>query len=331
MDRMRIHAILGLLLAPSDLPQRSVSASRSSSFIPFVPAIVLGGILSVNSIQPGGWIFLGLLFGSIVVGGVFATMGQVQLTRELNSGYSSLRRFAGVAPDPLRSGSSVTSVATFVPIDDPGPGHVQRSGGGSNWTLVVMIVSVGFAAAAIGLLNSPTIGEIPTIDGGLVLILLVGSVVALLSFVGWVVGLAATSRLSIVAAMHPSGLLIDAVRSSEFVEALSHVAPSAQSRFNVVVAIDRAGITFWTGKRSSTTPYLVVPWSQIQHLGPLTAQNEQATRGGLTFTAIGITSQFTDERATLAVIPRRGGLAVFRPSNPPYVQRVISRMETLRG
>jgi hypothetical protein len=125
--------------------------------------------------------------------------------------------------------------------------------------------------------------------------------------------------------------LIDAVRSSEFVGALRHGAPTTHSTFNVVVAVDRAGITFWTGRRSSAMPYLVVPWSQIEQLASVTARNEQATRGSLTFTAIGITAQFADNRATLAVIPRRGGLAVFRPANPAFVQNLISQIESSRG
>jgi hypothetical protein len=300
------------------------------SFIPFFPAVILVGILGRNSIQPGGWIFLGLLFGSIVVSSVFSTMGRVQLTRELNSGYSSLRRFSGVAQAPSRSGPSSTPISTYVALDDPNLGQVQRSGGGNNWTLAVTIMSVGIAVGVVELLNSPTIGEMPTLDAGLVLVLIVGSVVALLSFVGWVVGLAAGRRLSIVAAMHPSGLLIDAVRSSEFVGALSRVSPNAESTFNVVVAVDRAGITFWTGRRSSTAPYLAVPWSQIEQLTPLTANNEQATRGSLTFTAIGIIARLAEDRVTLPVIPRRGGLAVFRPANPAYVQHQISQIEASR-
>lgn len=301
------------------------------SFVPFFPAVVLGAILGINSIEPGGWIFLGLLFTSIIVSGVFTVMGQVQLSRELNSGYSSIRRFAGVGSVPAASGSSLTPVSTYVAIRDPNREHAQWSGGGSHWSLVVTVVFVGIAVLAVDLLNSPTIGEMRTIDFGLVLILLIASVIALLSLIGWVAGLAATRRLSLVAAEHPSGLLIDAVRSSEFVGALRHVAPTTHSTFNVVVAVDQAGITFWTGRRSSAMPYLVVPWSQIDQLVSVTARNEQATRGSLTFTAIGITAQFTDSRATFAVIPRRGGLAVFRPSNPAFVQNLISQIESSRG
>jgi hypothetical protein len=300
------------------------------SYIPFFPALFLGAILSVNSIQPGGWIFFGLLFCSIVVSSVFATMGRVQLTRELDAGYSSLRRFSGVAQAPAGSGPSSTPTSTYVALNDPNLGRVQRSGGGNNWTLVVTIVFVGIAVGVVELLNSPTLGEMPTLDGGLVLVLIVGSVVALLSFVGWVVGLAAGRRLSTVAAMHPSGLLIDAVRSSEFVSALSRMSPNTESTFNVVVAVDRSGITFWTGRRSSTAPYLTVPWSQIEQLTPLTANNEQATRGNLTFTAIGITARLVEGHVTLPVIPRRAGLAVFRPANPAYVQHQISRIEASR-
>jgi hypothetical protein len=300
------------------------------SYIPFFPALILGAVLSLNSIQPAGWIFFGLLIGSVIAAGVFATMGRVQLTRELNSGYSSLRRFAGVAHVPAVSSLNSMPISNYVALNDPNLGRVQRSGGGNNWTLVVTIVFVGVAIGVVELLNSPTIGDMPTLDVGLVLVLIAGSVVALLSFVGWVVGLAAGRRLSIVAAMHPSGLLIDAVRSSEFVGALSRVSPNAESTFNVVVAVDRAGITFWTGRRSSTAPYLTVPWSQIEQLTPLTANNEQATRGSLTFTAIGITVRLAEDHVTLPVIPRRGGLAVFRPANPAYVLHQISRIEASR-
>ncbi|MDQ1550741.1 MAG: hypothetical protein QOD50_163 [Actinomycetota bacterium] len=206
---------------------------------------------------------------------------------------------------------------------------VRRSGGGSGWSHVIAIAAAAVVVLVVVQVSSSSImygRRLPLIYS---LPLIAFGVLAILALTGWIVGLAASHRLSVVGEQHPAGLLIDAVRSREFFLALQQSERAIRSRFNIVVAVDSEQIGFWNGERGEG-PYLAVPWTSILSLTTQTAANEKAARGVLTFTAIAITANIDGTSVCLPVIPRRKGLAVFRPANPAFAQEIIRHMEDQR-